>query len=107
MARNTFRNGTPVHDVEVPEARGLYTEFCGYFVVYPATHKLKGTGWWYSSVPQAYEAWGANGLETSVAYNADMISLGWMANYAKYYWVSRPRGLLWLALQGLHVERQH
>lgn len=33
LSRNTYRNGTRLHDIELPEARGHYTEFCGYFEV--------------------------------------------------------------------------
>lgn len=33
LSRNTYRNGTLLHDIELPDARGSYTQFCGYFEV--------------------------------------------------------------------------
>lgn len=33
LSRNTYRNGTVLQDIELPEARGAYTQFCGYFEV--------------------------------------------------------------------------
>jgi hypothetical protein len=44
LVRNCLRNGAPIKDIERDEAaRGLYKQFCGYFHVTPATHKLVGT----------------------------------------------------------------
>lgn len=33
LSRNTYRNGTAVRDIELAEARGAYTEWCGFFEV--------------------------------------------------------------------------
>lgn len=33
LSRNTYRNGTVLRDIELSDARGAYTEFCGYFEV--------------------------------------------------------------------------
>lgn len=43
LVRNTLRGGKPITDIENDEAAlGDYTDFCGYFLVDPAKHKLKG-----------------------------------------------------------------
>jgi hypothetical protein len=33
LSRNTYRNGTAVRDIERADARGSYTEWCGFFEV--------------------------------------------------------------------------
>jgi hypothetical protein len=43
LVRNTLRTGRLITDIEADAAaRGVYTKFCGYFHVAPATHKLVG-----------------------------------------------------------------
>lgn len=37
LSRNTYRNGTALRDIEEPEARGQYTQFCGYYEVSQVT----------------------------------------------------------------------
>eukprot|EP00878_Enallax_costatus_P028233 GHUV01030474.1.p1 GENE.GHUV01030474.1~~GHUV01030474.1.p1 ORF type:complete len:169 (+),score=19.11 GHUV01030474.1:1056-1562(+) len=40
-SRKTYRNGTVLRDLDAPGARGAYNTFCGYFALWPDSHRLK------------------------------------------------------------------
>ncbi|KAI8471778.1 MAG: hypothetical protein J3K34DRAFT_227144 [Monoraphidium minutum] len=85
LVRNTLRNGSTIRDIENdPKARGIYSMFCGYFAVVPATHKLVGNQFWYSSLPSRYRTWGTNGVRGAVA-PMPKLSDAWMAAYRDYF----------------------
>jgi len=85
MSRRTFTNGSRITDVEHPDARGSYTEFCGYFEVFPQTHKLKGNGYWYSEIPQRFEEWGEVGVKHAPPRPLLKVSQAWRYAYTKYW----------------------
>lgn len=85
LSRNTLRNGTKVRDVESPVVRGGYTEFCGYFQVWPETHKLRGNDYWYSNLPSRLTNWRNLGVKYTTTPLARM-SEGWSVAYRSYFW---------------------
>jgi len=85
LSRRTYRNGTKVYDIERPEPRGAYVQWCGYFEVWPETHKLVGNNFWYSNVPRRFRAWAAAGLRVA-SRPLYKISAGWRAAYKDYFW---------------------
>ena len=85
LSRRTFRNGRKLTDIEKPEARGDYTQFCGYFEVWPDTHKLgNGTNYWRSKVPQRFQAWGKAGLKSAYK-QLPKISKAWSLAYSEFW----------------------
>jgi hypothetical protein len=87
MPRRTYGpNQTLVTDVEVAEQRGVYSVFCGYFEVWPETHKLKGNGYWDVNIPGRVKAWKDAGLKVEVK-RLNSISKGWKAAYKRWYGV--------------------
>jgi hypothetical protein len=110
LSRNTFRNGTLIKDVEMPEARGSYTMFCGYFAVQPDTHKLVGNSYYYSNLPARFKLWRDAAVHGSVVTLSAM-SPAWLAAYKSYFadsgWedgLYRPKDTLRVAAGG---SRQH
>jgi hypothetical protein len=85
ISRNTLRNGTKIRDVESPVVRGAYTDFCGYFQVWPETHKLRGNDYWYSNLPSRLTNWKNLGVKYTVTPLARM-SEGWSVAYRSYFW---------------------
>jgi hypothetical protein len=88
LARNFYKNGTLIADVELPYTRGKYTDFCGYFDVDIAAHKLAGTGYTWSVVPYRYAGWKTAGFNTSVERLPEGWSAAWEALYSVAYFGS-------------------
>ena len=82
-------NNAKITDIEDAAVRGRYTEFCGYFEVFPETHKVAGID---SSMSlrllTRFQAWGDAGLWTA-STPLDRISRGWRMAY-KDFW--QPAG---------------
>jgi hypothetical protein len=85
MSRRTYTNGTKVSDIEHPDARGSYTDFCGYFEVFPETHKLKGNGYWHSDVPKRFEDWKEMGIQRAPPRPLPNVSQAWRYAYPRYW----------------------
>jgi hypothetical protein len=88
MPRRTYGSSNAViKDVEVKGVRGEYTDFCGYFEVFTATHKLKGTDYWSYGLPGRYESWSRIGLHIA-STPMSSISKGWKLAYKEFWQVS-------------------
>eukprot|EP00879_Flechtneria_rotunda_P005992 GHRR01006301.1.p1 GENE.GHRR01006301.1~~GHRR01006301.1.p1 ORF type:complete len:341 (+),score=86.96 GHRR01006301.1:251-1273(+) len=84
LSRNTYRDGTPLTDVEVPAARGQYTHFCGYFDVDPETHKLRGNSYYFSNLPARFKLWRDVFVQGHVV-GLSAITPAWLAAYRSYF----------------------
>jgi hypothetical protein len=96
MSRRVFNNGTKISDIEHPDARGSYTDFCGYFEVFPETHNLKGNGYWHSDIPQRFQDWKEMGIQRAPPRPLPKVSQAWRYAYPRYWKIfntNRPRGI--------------
>ena len=88
MPRRTYGSENAViTDVEAPGVLGRYANFCGYFEVFPETHKLKGNDYWSYGLPDRFEAWNRISLQAGTV-PLSSISKGWMLAYKEFWQVS-------------------
>ena len=59
-------------------------DFCGYFHVNPATHKLGGNAWWFSDLPARLAAWRAKGVDVRTT-PLQTPPPEWLAAYHDYF----------------------
>jgi hypothetical protein len=90
LPRRTYGdNNAKITDVEDVAVRGIYSEFCGYFEVFPDTHKLtSGPNNWNSRIPTRFERWDEIPGMRKAALPLDSISRGWRIAYKKFWQTS-------------------
>jgi hypothetical protein len=61
-------------------------DFCGYFEVFPESHKLVGTGYYHSFIPRRFEQWSTEATLTNVwQMSLPYITPGWRLAYRRYW----------------------
>ena len=90
LPRRTYgSNNAKVTDVEDPAVRGQYTDFCGYFEVFPETHVIAGTGLGMPfGVMARFQAWSEAGLQIA-SHPLNRISSGWRLAFKKFWQTSK------------------
>ena len=84
LPRRTYGDNAKITDVEDAAVRGRYKDFCGYFEVFPETHKVKGSNYWSYNLPDRFEAWEKADIRRA-STPLDRISRGWRLAYKEFW----------------------